>query len=673
MLVLCIKHAAAYKPNVELDLKFGNNRNIVRIGTLFPVWNNNSQLLFTSLFIMGNTSKSIEGNFGLGIRRYANQQIILGGYGFYDIRRLVNSSKKAHQITIGVELLSAKFEMRINGYLPISESTVTIKNISTSINRNFNAAQGKTTQSILTNRIVDFILRGYDIEAGYKLPISVEANVFAGFYHFFRENISFLGPRGRIECKLLPWLAAQLEASYDKERNFNGYVGLKLQYKFSKNYKNKTGLSNKMTQLPVRDIDIMTSRKPALFKQEEEFPGLVPLVIVSNPDRISLKGNAILAPGDSASTVQIMNLIATNGLENYQFMTDSKVSTLLSTPEDIINEDLLLAFQQLLDNNGLNAANFFPDTSNINILTAKERKKGNLPRIQPGGSIFNVLANVQLNINQLIVIPIPEETQVGGVRGGYQRAITPLTRDFHAVFNLVLQGDAGRAEGYLPKNIPLAFPYNYEIDDTRIIRAGIFDRGKPKFLTAIEIEDLVLPEAIKNKLAEFGIRDNQVKGFLSIQSSPWGDGSQIQLKPHTYLSPNASAGAGEQYSARINAFKYTQADGVTSLGDARGSAGVSVHHNKFSPSNMQVILNTPAESQKFYSVVIDRESPRQRAAVTMHMLLTEGDTAAYQNQVVANIIDNNTAINQLPGLFNASNNQFLTAQFNDVNRFINGY
>lgn len=65
------------------------------------------------------------------------------------------------------------------------------------------------------------------------------------------------GTRIRANYQLLPFASIEGEVSYDTQRKFIGFAGIKLNYPLLK--KSKNTLITKMTSLPVRDIDIVIS------------------------------------------------------------------------------------------------------------------------------------------------------------------------------------------------------------------------------------------------------------------------------------------------------------------------------------------------------------------------------------------------------------------------------
>ncbi|NQY41879.1 MAG: inverse autotransporter beta domain-containing protein [Legionellales bacterium] len=100
-----------YSPRVELAGKLGysskkeQRRDLARLGFVLPVYQKPNAVTFVSLIGVKDNAKHAEGNLGVGHRVLIDGQWIVGGYGFYDLRRTQNA-KLLHQATFGIEALS---------------------------------------------------------------------------------------------------------------------------------------------------------------------------------------------------------------------------------------------------------------------------------------------------------------------------------------------------------------------------------------------------------------------------------------------------------------------------------------------------------------------------------------------------------------------------------------
>ncbi|NQY42270.1 MAG: hypothetical protein HRT87_02855 [Legionellales bacterium] len=67
--LILLGNCFGYAPKIDAEYKGGNKRHIGRYGILIPVYKIKSGILFTNLFLMHDSKSSIEGNFGLGLRK----------------------------------------------------------------------------------------------------------------------------------------------------------------------------------------------------------------------------------------------------------------------------------------------------------------------------------------------------------------------------------------------------------------------------------------------------------------------------------------------------------------------------------------------------------------------------------------------------------------------------
>ncbi|NQY43401.1 MAG: inverse autotransporter beta domain-containing protein [Legionellales bacterium] len=197
----------------------------------------------------------MEGNFGLGYRHILDKSYILGGYGYYDLRRSKHKNM-LHQVTIGAEFMMSHIEVRINGYLPLNEHRIKDYNL---YKIKYEHRIDRTSFKKSNIQVIEKALKGFDIECGGTLPMHDSLSGYLAFYNFFSSGIkSVTGVRLRTNYKLYDWLSFDLESNTDGVRGFTSYLGLNLSWNFdSKHVKQSslTKLEQKMTQLPVRDID----------------------------------------------------------------------------------------------------------------------------------------------------------------------------------------------------------------------------------------------------------------------------------------------------------------------------------------------------------------------------------------------------------------------------------
>ncbi|NQY42598.1 MAG: hypothetical protein HRT87_04555 [Legionellales bacterium] len=252
-----------YTPSIELTGKLGysstkeNQRNIARAGFVLPIFQKMDKFLayFTAIGLM-DTAKHIEGNIGIGYRYFINPAWILGEYAFYDIRK-TSHNNILYQATIGMEALSKDIEIRANVYLP-SKKRYQLNDYNI-YHATYDSATNITNVGIRNKQIFEQALPGFDLEIGgsvYKIP---RLEMFAAYYYFKSKDVgSVIGGRLRSKIRILDWVYLEGESNYDNKRKFTNYLGLNLQWNIGSRSLGKQSWSEKkMTQLPVRDIDIV--------------------------------------------------------------------------------------------------------------------------------------------------------------------------------------------------------------------------------------------------------------------------------------------------------------------------------------------------------------------------------------------------------------------------------
>lgn len=147
-------------------------------------------------------------NVGLGAR-YLNEEIdwAWGGNIYYDYRKTKHQSY--NQIGIGLEALSPVWEVRANGYLPVSRKK------SGFFDTGFHAFRGN---HILLQRKREVALYGVDAEAGAHLLKCSDFDVFAGLgpYYFGAESgKDLLGGKFRLNTSWREYVSVEGSFSYD--------------------------------------------------------------------------------------------------------------------------------------------------------------------------------------------------------------------------------------------------------------------------------------------------------------------------------------------------------------------------------------------------------------------------------------------------------------------------
>ena len=258
---------------IEFEGKISADRDLGEAGIFVPLYQNDNSMIFTDIRARIDNNSSSEGNFGLGFRKLTQNDIIFGGYAFYDRRRTSNANV-FHQATLGAEVLTENIEGRINVYIPEGGSQDT---------------GAATTRTNLSGGNIQFqnlgapqerALPGFDAEFGYGWNLDANWDVWAygGGYYFDASGYDEVaGPRGRIELTRhnLPFLGQNskftlgAEAQTDDVRGDQifGLARLRIPFNSFNNTappsSNLSDLEKRMVSRIYRDVDIVAGQKDA--------------------------------------------------------------------------------------------------------------------------------------------------------------------------------------------------------------------------------------------------------------------------------------------------------------------------------------------------------------------------------------------------------------------------
>lgn len=236
-----------------------------------PLWQNPSALFFTDLRGTMDDDAEIQGNFGLGYRRMINEHCLGGIYAYFDILE-TEEDNTFLQGTTGVELLTERWDFRVNGYIPESDQERVPGDAVATL------MYTPTGQAVGIRESVERALYGVDWEAGWRLPILVdgensEVRLFAGGYYRDAGGVSALvGPTGRLEVRLfdLPFLPTGSrftlggEVSWDDPRGTRGAAMARIRIPlnfFGGGEERLQGLDRRMVDRVVRGDAVVRRRK----------------------------------------------------------------------------------------------------------------------------------------------------------------------------------------------------------------------------------------------------------------------------------------------------------------------------------------------------------------------------------------------------------------------------
>lgn len=188
-------------PYIDFIARPGTPNSTGTVDLFVPVAQADDWLVFLNARGTLTSEPSQEAGLGGGVRHIVpdfifGQDTILGVYGFVDFRNSSNGNSFV-QGTIGAELITERFEVRINGYLPGSR-TYTVAGTTTS----GITLQGTNVVLTGTSR-QEQALPGFDVEAGLRFELDPDTTfrVNAGYYRFARGGTRVEGGLARAELQ----------------------------------------------------------------------------------------------------------------------------------------------------------------------------------------------------------------------------------------------------------------------------------------------------------------------------------------------------------------------------------------------------------------------------------------------------------------------------------------
>ncbi len=263
-------HDKKWRSAVRLGGKYGNQRHLGQIALFSPLIQSDTDLLYLDLRFAAYTNSSKEGNFGIGKRWItANNQFILGIYAFYDCRS-TEFKNIVNQLSLGFEAMSETWDYRANFYYPRHTTKERDKNHQTVVERSRPQSRGADLYHVVdcytyADRFREVPLKGFDLEIGRSILGFEPLRMYGAYYHFQgkAEAPTINGFRLRANFRLNEYVSFQLEGSRDKVRKNVGFIGVQLTIPLGEVSKKRelTSLEKRMTELPRRDLDIVTSTK----------------------------------------------------------------------------------------------------------------------------------------------------------------------------------------------------------------------------------------------------------------------------------------------------------------------------------------------------------------------------------------------------------------------------
>jgi len=179
--------------------KLGTERSLGEVDLMLPVWHSDAGSMFVDLRSRFDDNDSQEYNLGFGYRHQINDDMILGGYGFFDVLQSPHNHT-FYQGVIGAELLMQDWRVRSNLYLPENETKVIG---SSGGGARFAEIRGNSIVIVTPGsmQLVERPLGGFDVELGRRFDVlQNDLWVYAGYFNFHEDGFDRVeGPRLRAE------------------------------------------------------------------------------------------------------------------------------------------------------------------------------------------------------------------------------------------------------------------------------------------------------------------------------------------------------------------------------------------------------------------------------------------------------------------------------------------
>lgn len=263
---------------VEGNWKLGTERSIFMTEFWVPVLQAEDSVLYSDLRMMGDDHDNREGNLGLGYRHLLpEKKAIAGGHVWLD-RRRTDLGSTFYQAVAGAEWLGETVDLRLNGYLGLSDKKIYPGNGSSTVSRPFLAGTGLFVNTSTAGSVLEEPQDGFDIELGSNIPEfdftkKIDSiRLYGGAYYFDGPNTnSVAGWRARMTADITPDIQIGARFQRDDERGSQGFLEATVRFPFGakKSYR-REGLRARMDESPERDIDIVTGTMATSATQTTE-------------------------------------------------------------------------------------------------------------------------------------------------------------------------------------------------------------------------------------------------------------------------------------------------------------------------------------------------------------------------------------------------------------------
>ena len=167
-------------PSVDIGGAIGDSFTAGRIDAFVPAWQDLDSMLFVRVGFDTLTKESENYNLGVGYRTKIDPDWILGVFAGFDSSQ-TDFSHTFNQVSLGAELMSADWDVHLNGYFANKNNKPIANKFALYIH--------DTTIAILQGQEAAF--SGFDGEVGYRVfsTDNTDVRVFAGGYSFHHSGV----------------------------------------------------------------------------------------------------------------------------------------------------------------------------------------------------------------------------------------------------------------------------------------------------------------------------------------------------------------------------------------------------------------------------------------------------------------------------------------------------
>ena len=222
----------------------GYNQGYTTVELFFSPKNGyDSMLIFGDLRGHIFNNGKLAANAGIGMRFLVKDRIC-GWNAYYDYRN--TKRQHYHQIALGFESLGERWDVRINGYLPVGNKKSPFFDKTTELDISSGSLESNThfeghfliiggNAGIIKKRKIEFALKSADAELGFHVTEikNIDLYIGAGPYylngHFDRHAF---GGKGRASAKIFQYGLAEASVSYDSIFNsiVQGQIGINIPF-----------------------------------------------------------------------------------------------------------------------------------------------------------------------------------------------------------------------------------------------------------------------------------------------------------------------------------------------------------------------------------------------------------------------------------------------------------